>query len=42
MKKMTVVTFFVMAIACFSSPGAMAQEPIKFGAIYDFAGGCHM
>ena len=21
---------------------ALAQETIKFGAIYDFAGGCHM
>jgi branched-chain amino acid transport system substrate-binding protein len=42
MKKSAVLTLFVLAFAFFSVSDARAQGPIKFGAIYDFVGGCHM
>jgi branched-chain amino acid transport system substrate-binding protein len=50
MKKLAMVTVFVFVMSIISvsmvmaqaKPAAGSKEPIKFGAIYDFAGGCHM
>ncbi len=52
MRKFAILTIFVFAVSIISVSVVMAQakktapaaakEPIKFGAIYDFAGGCHM
>jgi len=48
MKKIGILTLFVFILSIISVSMVMAQakpaakEPIKFGAIYDFAGGCHM
>lgn len=50
MKKWAMVTVFVFVMSIISvsmvmaqaKPAAGSKEPIKFGAIYDFAGGCHM
>ena len=48
MRKFAILTVFVFIFSIISVPMVMAQakpaakEPIKFGAIYDFAGGCHM
>jgi branched-chain amino acid transport system substrate-binding protein len=50
MKKWAMVTVFVFMLSIISvsmvmaqaKPAAGSKEPIKFGAIYDFAGGCHM
>jgi branched-chain amino acid transport system substrate-binding protein len=48
MKKFAIFTILVFIFSFISVSIVMAQakpaakEPIKFGAIYDFAGGCHM
>ena len=52
MKKFAILTvlFFILSIVSVSMVMAQAKkaapaatkEPIKIGAIYDFAGGCHM
>ncbi len=48
MKKFAIFTILVFVFSFISVSMVMAQakpaakEPIKFGAIYDFAGGCHM
>jgi branched-chain amino acid transport system substrate-binding protein len=48
MKRFAILTVFVFMFSVISVSMVMAQakpaakEPIKFGAIYDFAGGCHM
>ncbi|MGZ3559512.1 MAG: ABC transporter substrate-binding protein, partial [Thermodesulfobacteriota bacterium] len=48
MRKFSILMVMVFMISIFTVSMAMAQakpaakEPIKFGAIYDFAGGCHM
>jgi branched-chain amino acid transport system substrate-binding protein len=41
MKRSVVLTVFVLAVLLLALTSAMGQETIKFGAIYDFAGGCH-
>ncbi len=41
--KMAALALAVLAVGIMGIVGqAIAQETIKFGAIYDFAGGCHM
>ncbi|HTY25256.1 MAG TPA: ABC transporter substrate-binding protein [Desulfomonilaceae bacterium] len=42
MKRSAVFTILVLAVALLPWTSATGQETIKFGAIYDFAGGCHM
>lgn len=49
MRKLAILTVSLLILGVFAVPMVMAQpkpgsaqEPIKFGAIYDFAGGCHM
>jgi branched-chain amino acid transport system substrate-binding protein len=46
MRKLTVSFFILSVLAGLLALGqgapVFAQEPIKIGAIYDFAGGCHM
>jgi len=42
MKRSAVFTILVLAVALLPWTNATGQETIKFGAIYDFAGGCHM
>ena len=54
MKKLAILTVLVLFLSIISVSMVMAQakapakaappgkEPIKIGAIYDFAGGCHM
>ncbi|MGZ3798064.1 MAG: ABC transporter substrate-binding protein, partial [Pseudobdellovibrionaceae bacterium] len=48
MKKFAILAVFIFIFSAISVSMAMAQakpaakEPIKFGAIYDFVGGCNM
>jgi branched-chain amino acid transport system substrate-binding protein len=44
MKRAVLGTILVIALGMFmaSSSAAQTKDPIKIGAIYDFAGGCHM
>jgi branched-chain amino acid transport system substrate-binding protein len=41
--KVVALTLTVLAVGCLGIVGhSLAQDTIKFGAIYDFAGGCYM
>ena len=42
MKKSALLTALFFALTLFVASSAFAQDTIKIGVIYDFAGGCHM